>query len=234
MSDDGTIRGADLGTDGETKLRNTLAGVRDLGDHCIHRLDVDGRTVVTIGVARRQDGFAQLASGPIKERRGASNHTLLGAQLADFVARRMVRTVETVSTPVRPAEIDPDLARELAKAWQWPMLPDGPLPELLDHLRDGGFVVHSGDGDRLSVAGVLYLLADPTRVLGKAFVEVFRYRGDGRGETLTNAQVRELFGVDAVGARAALRRLRDRRLLQQRGTRRGSHYVLPGSPDPEL
>ena len=35
-----------------------------------------------------------------------------------------------------------------------------------------------GDGDHLSVAGALYLLADPARVLGKAFVEVFRYPDD--------------------------------------------------------
>ena len=48
----------------------------------------------------------------------------------------------------------------------------------------------------------------------------------GRGETLTNGQVRELLGVDVAEARAALRRLRDRGLLQQRGNGAGAHYVL--------
>ena len=48
----------------------------------------------------------------------------------------------------------------------------------------------------------------------------------GRGETLTNGQVRELLGVDVAGAREALRRLRDSGLLQQRGNGAGAHYVL--------
>ena len=179
VSDHGTIRGVDLGTGGETQIRNTLGGVRDLGSHRMYPLDVDGRTVVAIAVGRRRDGFAQLAGGQIKERRGASNHTLLGAELADFIARRFVRTVEAAPTSLRPEEIDPELALELAAAWQWPLQPGAPPSELRDRLRDSGFLVGNGDGDRLSVAGALYLLADPSRVLGKAFVEVFRYRGEG-------------------------------------------------------
>jgi len=176
VTDDGVVRGVDLGADGETRLRNTLGQVRDLGPHHIHRLIVDGRPVVAIEVGRRRDGFAQLASGAVKERRGASNHTLLGAELSDFIARRFVRTVEAAPTALRPDAIDPGLAGELSGAWQWPVSPGAPRPDLLDRLRDSGFLVHNGDGDRLSVAGALYLLADPTGVLGKPFVEVFRYR----------------------------------------------------------
>ena len=48
----------------------------------------------------------------------------------------------------------------------------------------------------------------------------------GRGETLTNRQVRDLLGVDVAEARAVLRRLRDRGLLQQRSNGAGAHYVL--------
>ena len=178
-SDHGAIRGVDLGVGGETQIQNTLGQVRDLGPHRMYSVDVDGRTVVAIAVGRRQGGFAQLAGGQIKERRGASNHTLLGAELADFIARRFVRTVESAPTSLRPEEIDPELAFELAAAWQWPLQPGAPPSELRDRLRDSGFVVGNGDGDRLSVAGALYLLADPAPVLGKAFVEVFRYRGEG-------------------------------------------------------
>ena len=178
VTDDGVVRGVDLGADGETRLRNTLGQVRDLGPHRIHRLAVDGRPVVAIGVGRRRDGFAQLASGAVKERRGASNHTLLGAELSDFIARRFVRTVEAAPTALRPDAIDPGLAGELSGAWQWPVSPGAPQPDLLDRLRDSGFLVHNGDGDRLSVAGALYLLADPAGVLGKPFIEVFRYRSE--------------------------------------------------------
>ena len=47
-----------------------------------------------------------------------------------------------------------------------------------------------------------------------------------RGTTLTNAQVRELLGVDVHESRAALQRLRDRNLLEQHGTDSGTLYSL--------
>jgi len=47
-----------------------------------------------------------------------------------------------------------------------------------------------------------------------------------RGETLTNGHVRRLLDVGSAEARAALRRLRDRGLVQQRGTGSGATYVL--------
>ena len=213
VSDDGMVRGADLGGDAETGIRNTLGMVRDLGPYDIHRCGVDGRTIVAIGVGRRQGGFAQLAGGAIKERRGASNHTLLGAELSDFIARRFVRTVEAAPTSVRPAEIDPDLALELAEAWQWQVPPGSAPSELLGRLRDNGFVVHNGDGDRLSVAGVLYLLEDPARAVGKAFVEVFRYRDAGvdydrreefHGPLQHQVEVATRFVLDELGFDTAL------------------------------
>ncbi len=178
VSDDSTVRGVDLDINGETKLRNALGGVRDLGLYRIHRLDVDGRTVVAIGVGRREGGFAQLPGGAIKERRGASNHTLLGAELSDFIAKRFVRTVEVAPTSQRASEIDPDLAQALARVWDWQVAPDAPPAAFLDRLRDGGFLTGTGDDERLTLVGALYLLADPAQVLGKAFVEVFRYRDD--------------------------------------------------------
>ena len=178
VTDGGVVRGVDLGAGVETRLRNTLGQVRDLGPHRIHRLIVDGRPVVAIEVGRRRDGFAQLASGTVRERRGVSNHTLLGVELSDFIARRFVHTVEAAPTALRPDAIDPGLAGELSGAWQWPVSPGAPQSDLLDRLRDSGFLVHNGDGDRLSVAGALYLLADPAGVLGKPFVEVFRYRSE--------------------------------------------------------
>ena len=225
VSNDGTVPGVELGVDGETRLRNTLGGVRDLGPHRIHRLDVDGRTVVAIGVGRRDGGFAQLPGGAIKERRGASNHTLLGAELADFIARRFVRTVEAAPTSLRAGEIDPDLAQALARSWDWPVEPDAPPEAFLDRLRDGGFVVRNGAGDFLTVAGALYLLADPARVLGKAFVEVFRYPRRRRG-------LRPSRGVRRSAAAASRRgdRLRARRTgLRDDAGGRPSPRVAPAA-----
>ena len=45
---------------------------------------------------------------------------------------------------------------------------------------------------------------------------------------------RERTGLDRVTALRILNALVDADRLERRGTRRGSHYVLPGSPDPEL
>ena len=178
MTDQGSVKGADLGVAGETRLRQALDQVRDLGRYRIHRIRVDGRAVVAISVAPRKDSFAQLPNGQVKQRRGASNHTMMGVDLADFIARRLVRSVESSPTGMTEDDIDPDLARQLAEAWRWKMA-SGASPELLDRLRDNGFLVLNGDRDRLSVAGALFLLPNPGAALGKAYVELFRYRDDG-------------------------------------------------------
>lgn len=47
-----------------------------------------------------------------------------------------------------------------------------------------------------------------------------------RGERLTNARAREILSMDSFGAREALQRLRDARLLQQHGSRGGANYSL--------
>ncbi len=50
-----------------------------------------------------------------------------------------------------------------------------------------------------------------------------------RGETLTNARVRELLAVDSSQARASLHRLRNAGFLRQHGTRGGASYTLADS-----
>ncbi|MXZ64712.1 MAG: hypothetical protein F4Z00_04085 [Acidimicrobiaceae bacterium] len=177
VSDTGQIKGLSLSSDKETDIHNRLAPVGGLGDYRIHRLRVEGRDVAAIGVDRVRDGFAQLSNGQVVERRGASNHTLMGSQLADFMARRFVRAPETAATEASADQIDHDLALQLAAAWEWNIAGEQDL--LMQRLRDNAFLIAAGHDERLSVAGALYLMADPGQVLGKAYVEVFRYRGDG-------------------------------------------------------
>lgn len=177
VSDTGQIKGLSLSSDKETEIHNRLAPVGGLGDYRIHRLRVEGRDVAAIGVDRARDGFAQLSNGQVMERRGASNHTLMGGQLADFIARRFVRAPEAAATEASADQIDHDLALQLAAAWEWNIAGEQDL--LMQRLRDNTFLVAAGHGERLSVAGALYLIADPGLVIGKAYVEVFRYRDDG-------------------------------------------------------
>ena len=203
VSDDGTVHGLQLGVKGETRIRNTLSQVRDLGFYRVHRLEVDGKSVVAVAVSRHCEGFAQLGSGQVKERRGASNATLMGVSLADFISRRFTRSAEIAPTRTGIEDIDPDSALQLARAWRWPESesdPTGPAlgtagrpahtlwkngdsrSGLLNRLRGAGFIVNPVDvdgEDRLSLTGALYLLSDPGRALGKAYVEVFRYQHEG-------------------------------------------------------
>lgn len=53
-----------------------------------------------------------------------------------------------------------------------------------------------------------------------------------RGESLTNARVREILQTDGPAARAALQRLRDAGFLEQRGQRGGATYHLAGTLAP--
>ena len=55
----------------------------------------------------------------------------------------------------------------------------------------------------------------------------------GRGR-VTNADLRERTGIDRVEALRVLNALVAAGRLERRGARRGSHYVLPGSPESEL
>ena len=51
---------------------------------------------------------------------------------------------------------------------------------------------------------------------------------------MTNADLRKRTGLDRVEALRVLNALVAGGRLERRGTRRGSHYVLPGSPDTGL
>ena len=177
VSNTGQIKGLSFSSDKEIEIHNRMAPVGGLGNYQVHRLKVEGRDIAAIGVDRQRDGFAQLSNGQVMERRGTSNHKLMGAQLADFMARRFVRAPETTATETSADQIDHDLALQLAAAWEWNIAGERDL--LMQRLRDNAFLIASGHDERLSVAGALYLVADPGLVLGKAYVEVFRYRDDG-------------------------------------------------------
>ena len=47
-----------------------------------------------------------------------------------------------------------------------------------DRLAEHGLLLRDG-GDRLTVAGALYLIPDPAERLGKTFIEILRFPADG-------------------------------------------------------
>ena len=169
----GRIKGAPWNGECEKEVHGWLGNLNDPGRYDIHEVTVEGRRVVVISVSRRIEGFAQTSNGRLLLRRGASNRALVGAELARFVADRSLRRFEATATEVDVAEADPDLLAGLAGAWSWGN------ERILDRLEENGFLERFGEASRLTVAGVLYLVPEPHRVLGKTFVEIFRYRGEG-------------------------------------------------------
>lgn len=160
-------------TDGEAlaRLHRMVAGVNDGGRYEISSVPVGDRSIAVIAVGRRRQGFAQTADGQVVVRREAMNVTLMGAQLAEFVTRNALTRFETTTTPTPLEEADPDLLQGTAAAFGWTT--DVPR-RLVEH----GMAVQEGSRLLLTVTGALYLLREPQRDLGKAYIEVFRYRDD--------------------------------------------------------
>ena len=170
VRDDGSVKGVPPNGQRDARLHQIVANLHDPGRYEVQEIGVDDRTVVVLSVHRREEGVSLTSDGRVLARRGASNRPLVGRALSELVATRSLQSFERTETGVPLAEADAGLSSELARAWGWSG--EG----LEDRLREQGFVT---DGGRLTVAGALYLTPEPKRFLGKAFVEVFRYRDEG-------------------------------------------------------
>ncbi len=170
VRNDGSVKGVRSNGERDARLHQVVANVHDPGRYEIRELCVAERTVAVLSVHRREEGVAQTSDGRVLVRRGASNRPLVGRAMSELVAARSLRSFERTGTEARLAEADAGRLNELARAWGWSR--EG----LEDRLREHGFV--AGDG-QLTVAGVLFLTTEPKQFLGKAFVEIFRYRDEG-------------------------------------------------------
>ncbi len=171
VDDAGTIVGRDLSPGLLDDIHRAIGEARDPGRYAVHELSVDGRPVVVISIARRVEGFSQTSSGRILVRRGTMKIALFGAELARFVNERSLQRFEETDAQVALAAADPELVSELAATFNW-------SAELPERLAEHGLLLREGD-NRLTIAGALYLLADPAERLGKTFVEVLRFPAEG-------------------------------------------------------
>lgn len=167
VRDDGTIaaRALDAGT--QDDIHRAMQAARDVGRYGLTQVDVDGKPVCVIAVARRREGFAQTSGGVVRVRRGTRDDPLFGAELVRFANERTNSRYETTAVAAAIVDVSAELRREIGQAL-------GLSRVTTDRL----VVAELADGDRLTVAGALYLLADPAPALGKAFVEVLRYADD--------------------------------------------------------
>ncbi len=165
VEDDGRIVGRSLTPAIEDDIHRRMRETNNPGRYSIHELGVGSRTIVVLSVAKRVEGFAQTSDGRVLVRRGTMSVALIGEELTRFVNERALSRFEDTVTEATLDEVDQDQLAGLASAFRW-------SAELESRLEEGGFIT----GTRaLTVAGALHLLADPARVLGKAFVEILRF-----------------------------------------------------------
>jgi len=216
IRDNGEIAGRALDAGTEDDIHQALQAARDIGRYGVSEVDVAGRPVCVIAIARRREGFAQTSKGVVKIRRGTRDDPLFGTELVVFANARTMHRYETTKLEAGLDDIDSGLRAALARLMGWPRA----TAARLEH-------VHLVDGDQLTVAGALYLSRCPDRMLGKAYVELQRFGDDS---TIDYEQRRELRGpvaqvltdtvaavVDALGSE-----------LVVLGTRR---YELPRLPE---
>ncbi len=148
-------------------LHEAAQSVRDPGRYSVRQIEVDGSILAVLQVARRVEGFSQTPDGRVLVRAGARNTALMGAELARLVAGRVRQRFEATETAALLDHVDRDVLERITAAFGWHR-------DVRDRLVEVGLV--SQKAGRLTVAGVLHLHPRPHTVLGKAHVEVFRYR----------------------------------------------------------
>jgi ATP-dependent DNA helicase RecG len=167
VRDDGEPVGRALDPGTQDDIHRAMQNVRDVGRYSVAQLDVGGRPVCVLAIARRREGFAQTSGGVVKVRRGSRDDPLFGAELVRFANERTASRYESTRVEAGLRSVDATLRAELAQAMRWERA-------TADRLREAGLA----EGDRLTVAGALYLLRDPGRALGKAHVELRRFADD--------------------------------------------------------
>ena len=168
---DGRPVGTNIDGEAQARLHRVVAAVRDAGRYSIEAAHVEGRPLLALVVHPRREGYAQLPDGRVLARRGAMNAPLLGADLVEFLQARALTRFEATRVDVELDRASADRRGQLSAAWGWR---DDDVQRLVEHR----LVVRDGTSTWLTVAGALYLLDDPATELGKAYVEIFRYRDD--------------------------------------------------------
>ena len=170
VSDDGDVVGKPHDSGTIDSIHRVMRDVRDPGRYSLHRVFVDGLPIIAISVARRREGFAQMSTGVVRVRKGTRDEPLFGSELQQFINERSATRYELTSTSLshRLRELQTCLTG-LGLAFGWEPGERGGTP-----YREFGYAA----GNRLTVAGALYLADEPSEVLGKAHVELLRYRDD--------------------------------------------------------
>jgi ATP-dependent DNA helicase RecG len=196
VSDAGDVVGKPHDSGTIDSIHQVMRDVRDPGRYSLHRVLVDGRPIIAISIARRLEGFAQVSSGVVRMRKGTRDEPLFGSELQQFINERSATRYELTPTSLSTDSANPDLLADLGQAFSWGS------ENAEERLQEIGYAA----GDRLTVAGALYLTDEPSDVLGKVHVELLRYRDD---ESVDYDLRIEISGPLPAQLEAATRRIHD-------------------------
>lgn len=195
VRDDGVLTGKQATQGIEDKLHDGMRAVIGSPRYEVTRLSIDGHALPALIVWPLQEGVAQTADGRILVREGSRDVPLMGTRLVTFVTSRATRihAVERQPSGWSTSEADPALVAGLQEARGWR---DWQARGLGDRI---GFSV---DG-RLTVAGALFLRADPESRLGRAYVEILRFPDDTTEDydlrrTITGALDRQILEATSL------------------------------------
>lgn len=174
VKDDGSIVGLPYTAAIEDKVRDEARRLHSVAPIVVAPLEVDDRQVTVIGVERLREGFAQTSNGRVLVRIGTRRVPLIGAELVRFMHDRAGSSFESAPTDVPFSDANLFLQGAVANALG---ISNG--AHLERRFADRGLCVIEHGESVLTVAGALYLLDRPDRVLGKAYVELLRYPAEG-------------------------------------------------------
>lgn len=170
VEDDGTVVGQPVSDDIELRIHKALGRAHGIGKYEILATTVAEREITVVAFSSAREGVAQTHDGRPLVRRGKQNVLLVGDELFLLASRRARIRYERTDTDVLLEDASADRLEVVREAFSW-----SSGPELTDRLREHQLVTEEPP-PRLTVAGALYLLDDPSTVLGRADIEVYRYQ----------------------------------------------------------
>jgi ATP-dependent DNA helicase RecG len=173
VDDQGRVIGHPASAGTEDAVHEAALAVHDPGRYWIHELLVDRVAVTVVAVERRSQGFAQTSDGQVLVRRGARSTPLIGGELQRFISERALARFDSTDAGVTIDAVDDELLDRIRQAYGWRS------PAEPDLLQGAGLAIAVGQDTHLTVAGSLTLLRVPHERLGKAFIEILRYPGEG-------------------------------------------------------
>ena len=166
VEDDGTPVGYTLSEGAIQDIHRLCREAFSVGRYDIATLLVGDLSIAVLRVQQGQGELAQTSDGRPLVRRGKMNVPLMGSELAALAAERSRERYEDGEVPDAGEAVLPDALDEVAKGMGWSEADRG-LAE--------SFLITGG---HLTVAGCLLLCNEPHRWLGKAYIDVQRYRDE--------------------------------------------------------